>query len=338
VFFPPATDLPPGSEGSIQIPGRDWHDGDIVELECRAGQTLIDQFHFRIGKREISFPAPAGPAPKVTEDNQSLTVQGGDFRIVFSKATGLISEGTYRGHSIIEGGPFLNLGGTGLSPWWLISMHHSSTEAEAVINLVGAHVARHGSGPGMSTEFEIRVDGQGLITTTYTLHEPVKAATQVGLSYVLSSSVDRLSWERKALWSAYPADHLGRPQGTAHRHSSHAAPAYRHPPVGPWSEDTKDFFLFGPDDPGDRGTNDFRSLKENIWWAACGLAGTSLGVKAEADGSASARAEAWPDGKVQVNINHLWAYSDLGYGVSMPKIALEAGYKNTVRLRLAEVA
>jgi hypothetical protein len=39
--------------------------------------------------------------------------------------------------------------------------------------------------------------------------------------------------------------------------------------VGPWSEDTKDFFLFGLDDPGGRGTNDFRSLKENIWSASC---------------------------------------------------------------------
>ena len=103
-------------------------------------------------------------------------------------------------------------------------------------------------------------------------------------------------------------------------------------------DDTQDFFLFGPDDPGNRGTNDFRSLKENIWWAACGLADAQLGIRAESDGTVAARVEVLPDGKVQFNIDHLWAYTDLGYGVTMPKIALEAGYRNTVRLRLTEVA
>jgi hypothetical protein len=67
------------------------------------------------------------------------------------------------------------------------------------------------------------------------------------------------------------------------------------------------------------------------------LAGTALGAKAESDGTAAARAEVWPDGKVQFNINHLWAYADLGYGVSMPRINLDAGYKNTVRLRLTDI-
>ena len=78
-------------------------------------------------------------------------------------------------------------------------------------------------GPGMSTEFEIRIDGQGLITTAYTLHDPVKAANEVGVSYILSSSIDQLSWDRKALWSAYPNDHIGRPIGIARRQSTFRA-------------------------------------------------------------------------------------------------------------------
>jgi hypothetical protein len=38
------------------------------------------------------------------------------------------------------------------------------------------------------------------------------------------------------------------------------------------------------------------------------------------------------DGKVQFNIDNLWAYTDLGYGVSTPPITLERGYNNVVRL------
>jgi hypothetical protein len=273
----------------------------------------------------------------VLEDTQSLTVQGRDFHIVFDKGSGLIREGVFRGHKILEGGPFLNLGSARLSPWWLISLKHSATPKEVVINLTGAHVARRGSGPGMGMLLEIRIDGQGLIATEYTLRDAVKDVNEVGIAFVLPSSVERLSWDRQALWSLYPHDHIGRPQGTARRNSSDSYRVYRHEPVGPWATDTKDFFLFGPDDPGDRGTNDFRSLKENIWWAACGLAGTRLGVRAESDGTASARAEVRPDGKVQLNINHLWAYTDLGYGISMPRIALDGGYKNAVRLRLTEI-
>jgi hypothetical protein len=186
----------------------------------------------------------------------------------------------------------------------------------------------------MSTELEIRIDGQGLITTKYTLRDPLKAANAVGIRYVLTSSIDQLSWERKAPWSAYPPDHIGRPQGTARRESRFARQVYRQPPQGPWSEDTQDFFLFGPNDPGGRGTNDFRSRKENIWYASCGWVDASYQVRAESDGSAAARLEVLPDGKVQFYIDNLWAYTDLSYGISMPAITLERGYTNVVRLRL----
>jgi len=335
-LFPPTLNAAPGAQDTLRVPARDWRDGEVVELQFfGAAKTPIDEFHIRIGKRVVTFPGPEGPAPKVTENNQSLTVQGADFHIVFSKATGLISEGVFRGKRILEAGPFLNLGTMALPPWWLINMRHNSTADEVVINLIGAHVARRGSGPGMSAAFEIRVDGQGLITTAYTLHDPVKAANEVGISYVLSSSIDQLRWDRKAPWSAYPKDHIGRPQGTAKRQSSFAAQTYRHPPAGPWSEDTKDFFLFGPDDAGGRGTNDFRSLKENIWSASCGLADGSARVRVESDGTAAARVEVRPDGKVQFNIVNLWAYADLGY-TGIPSNTLERGYSNVVRLRLMD--
>jgi len=189
----------------------------------------------------------------------------------------------------------------------------------------------------MSAEFEIRIDGQGLITTEYTLRDGVRAASEVGISFVLASSINQLSWERKALWSAYPSDHIGRPQGTARRQSRFGARAYRQAPEGiPWSEDTQDFFLFGPNDAGGRGTNDFRSLKENIWYAACSSSDAAYQVRAESDGSAAARAEVLADGKVQFNIDNLWSYTDLGYGIAVSPISLEQGYTNTVRLRLGE--
>jgi hypothetical protein len=63
-----------------------------------------------------------------------------------------------------------------------------------VINLAGAYMARRGAETErVSAEFEVRIDGQGLITTEYTLHDRPKASSEAGLAYVLSSSIDRFN-------------------------------------------------------------------------------------------------------------------------------------------------
>jgi hypothetical protein len=331
-------DLAPGREGAINVPGRGWQAGEILNLKfIRTGGILVDEFNLRIGKRVVSLPAEIGPAPKVAEDARSLTVQGPDFTVVFDKVTGLISEGTFRGKRIIEGGPFVTLGSDPLPPWWLTSMSHSSTPEAAVIKMHGAYMANRGGGIVLGVEFEIRIDGHGLITTRYTLQDQPKSAIEMGIAFTLSSAVDRLTWDRKALWSAYPPDHIGRPHGTAMRHPSGPAEAYRTEPKRPWSQDSKNFFLYGSGDPGGRGTNDFRSLKENIWHASCHLAETNLGVRAESDGTAAVRAEVLPDGKVLFHINNLWSYADLAWGNYAPPITVERGYQNIVRMRLTDI-
>jgi hypothetical protein len=256
--------------------------------------------------------------------------------VVFDKVTGLISEGTFRGKRIIEGGPYLNLGSQPLPPWWLTSMNYSTSPDAAIITTTGDYLARRENLRGAKVNFEIRIDGQGLITTQYTIRDQPKDMSEVGIAFTLSSTINQLAWDRKALWSAYPPDHIGRPQGTALRDSGGPAESYRSVPKGTWSQDTKNFFLYGPDDPGGRGTNDFRSLKENIWHASCVVAGTNLGVRAESDGTAAVRAEVLPDGKVRFNINNLWGYPDLAWGNDAPPIAIDRGYTNAVRLRFTD--
>jgi len=329
--------LGPGGQGKIRVPAHAWHDGDVVNLKFyRAGGILVDEFNLRLGDETMVFPAAKGPAPKITEDAQFITVQGSEFAIVFDKRKGLISEGVFRGRRILEGGPFLNLGSVALAPWWPTSIRHSATTEEAVINLSGDCMARRGDADPVSVEFEIRIDGHGLITTEYIIHGQPKGITEVGVAYTLSSSIDRLVWNRKSLWSAYPPDHIGRPQGTAVRIASLPAETYRSEPKGSWSQDSKDFFLFGPDDRGGRGTNDFRSLKENIWRASCVLAGTDLRVRAESDGTAAVRAEVQPDGNIQFHIDNLWGYPDLAWGNYVQPLTIEPGYKNRVRIRLTD--
>ena len=126
------------------------------------------------------------------------------------------------------------------------------------------------------------------------------------------------------------------PPGNGYEGSDRPGRSLPQPPQGPWSQDSKDFFLYGPDDPGGRGTNDFRSLKENIWHASCILGGTDLRVRAESDGMAAVRAEVLQDGKVRFHIDNLWGYPDLEWGNYDPPVTVERGYKNSVRLRLTD--
>lgn len=329
--------LAPGGDGVITVPGRAWRNGEVVNLKFICSRRiLVDEFNLRIGNRSVQFPAEKGPAPKVAEDTHSLTVQGADFALVFDKTTGLIKEGTFRGKHVIESGPVVTLGAAELPPWWLTSLSYRSTSEAVVISLSGAYMARRGGGQVLGAEFEIRVDGQGLITTNYTLRGEPKGMSEVGIAFTLTPATDRLSWDRKGLWSVYPDDHIGRAQGVAARESNIPAEVYARVPEGPWSQDTKDFFLFGREDQGGRGTNDFRSLKENIWRASCILQGTDLRLRAESDGTAAVRTEVLPDGKVKFCVDNLWAYPDLVWGNYCPPITLDRGYKNSVRVRLTD--
>jgi hypothetical protein len=36
---------------------------------------------------------------------------------------------------------------------------------------------------------------------------------ELGIAYLLPHNINRLEWKRKALWAAYPVDHIGRPNG-----------------------------------------------------------------------------------------------------------------------------
>jgi hypothetical protein len=206
----------------------------------------------------------------------------------------------------------------------------------------------------LGVDFEIRVDGTGRIQTDYRLFGSLpfpgvrgpawvrhaEGFSEVGVVFLLSAATDELSWDRKGLWSAYPAHHIGRNAGTALRGEKEADEVYGHRPEGPWSSDEADFFLFGRKDAGGRGSADFRSLKENIWSATALQTGPGRGVRVESDGSAAVRLEVvdpGADGRVRLIVDDLWNYPELGWGNYMKNpILVGAGYASSVELRLVE--
>jgi hypothetical protein len=107
---------------------------------------------------------------------------------------------------------------------------------------------------------------------------------QFGLLFSLPSGYDVLTWRRLGLWSVYPDDDPGRPEGTAtaHPHKSRFVEEPRRVPSWEWKENSNGL-----------GSNDFRGTKEHILHAS--LRGPRNNVFSVAsDGTQGARA--WVDG------------------------------------------
>ncbi len=344
----------PHSEGSLQIPARNWHDGDVVSLKFqRADGLVVEESALPVSPVLPALPKPQGPAPQITEDTNAITVAGKDFSLVFSRQTGLITRGIFQGAEIIKGGPYLHIIATDqgkstvdLPPWSLKQITTSREDNEAVVHITGNY------GPA-EVDFGLRIDGTGLITTKYKLgafpFTPPEAHpkpwdnshfggfSEVGISFVLTNGVDRLVWNRKSLWSFYPADHVGRNVGLAQR-----APAN-----GSWAQGGGSGGRggFGGGAPGggsaDNASNDFRAMKEYIYSAVALVGGTELGLQALSDARDAVRMDASAisqNGGVSMIINNEWNYPQLGNSNFMkPPVTVGEGYENTVRVRFARI-
>ena len=106
-----------------------------------------------------------------------------------------------------------------------------------------------------------------------------------------------LQWDRRGEWSVYPADHIGRLRGTA--------PAFPHhdnvvPPTRPWSQDMSPM-----------GSNDFRSTKRHIHWAAI-HGSEGQGTLVESDGRQHVRASVETD-RISVHVNDWFGGTNVGW-------------------------
>lgn len=302
--------------GMLSIPARAWKDDEKLDLKfALASGTVIDEFLLPVNPGPVKLPMPQGPAPKLEQANGKITITGEHFQVVFDEAKGLIRDASVEGHTVFVDGPYLDLLGSGLAygEWWCDAISARIDGNEAVLSIEGNYAV-------IAASFEVRIDGTGLMTTKYTVdHVPgepppptyspwdatsVGGYSEVGVSYMLPNSTSSLAWKRHALWSVYPADHIGRPEGTAAK-----------------------------------GTDNFRATKEHIYEATA-IAGEGASATALSDGhdavrlSADAGYRALPGG-IRMGIHNEWNYPDIGLGnYAKPPIVVKDGYRNTVYLRL----
>lgn len=299
-------DIAPHNNGKLEIPVLNLKDGDILNLKFYDGYGMYtDEFNLPVSPPIPVFPGIQGPTPDLTESNESIVVKGIEFEITFSKSDGLVKKGVFRGEEILKGGPSFNLvGGIPLKSWKFRSISATKDKNEVVVSLSGSYEP-------VDISFEIRIDGNGLITTDYKLNKfgvvpPIATKIpwnnqdgggfeEVGISWLLTSNIDQLAWNRKGLWSVYPEGHIGRNKGVAQRHLPGEPWKFGTRPSRPWSLDELDFSVYGQYDFGGRGTNDFRSMKENIYSASAIDSKSKNSVRVESVGSDAVRLEIVPD-------------------------------------------
>lgn len=305
-------DLGPHSSGVIELPPRRWTEGEKLQLEFRFNGALVEQAQLRVGMQPRTRRRPAAGSIALEDRVDDYRISGARFSVTVSRLTGLITEAKLDGEPILLGGPFLDVGGGAVTSWQM-TRSEVKREANCIVLLTEGAGKAVEAIDGISVQFEVVIDVEGGITTRY--HADVKSGQypDLGIAYLLPESFDALAWSRKALWSVYPKDHIGRPEGTALRRPDHASPAYRQEPTWPWSEDSGDYFLWGKSgfDPG--GTNDFRSLKPNIWWASLGAREGKIQVRAEAHADVAVRASV-QNGAVCFSLYNYWSYPDIVWG------------------------
>jgi len=309
-------DLAPHKAGNLSLPGRAWKDGDRVALKVTARGAVVDDFLIAVHPPKPALPTPQGPAPKLETAGAKVVITGPHFKVVFDKYRGLIDSASYDGKVILTDGPFLNLLGSGISypEWWCDSFDARVDGNEAVVSMKGNYAV-------FKASFQVRIDGEGLIATKYTIdHIPgdpppstyspwdansMGGYSEVGASYMLPAATTTLTWRREGLYSTYPAAHIGRPEGTAQN-----------------------------------GTDDFRATKEHIYQAAVN-AGQGATATALSDGRDAVRlyADSNPGrsmvGGLRFCINNEWNYPDIGIGnYAKPPLLIRDGYSNTVYLKL----
>lgn len=305
-------DIAPHTSGFLEIPARHWLPGEKLKLDFRANQSLVEQVELTVGSTTRSARSSAPGSLSCNDRVNDFLITGEKFSLVVSKETGLITEAMLGEEHIVQGGPFFDIGNGAITSWQM-TRSEVKREGNGIIVLTeGAGKAVEGI-DGIPVRFEILIDPDGCITTRYRAETKAGDYPNLGVAYLLPDSFDRLSWKRKAPWSGYPNDHIGRPEGVALRRPSHPMPPYRQEPTWPWSEDTGDYFLWGKSgfDPG--ATNDFRTLKANIWSATLSRQKGKARVRTEANADIAVRTSL-QSGAVCLSIYNYWSYPDLTWG------------------------
>ena len=323
-------DVPPRASGTITIPA-EARPEDTLELQFFDGKRLVNSFRLPFRPRpaeQWTMGRPAGiaeePPDRYLSGASVVYLRGGACELAYERKSGELMWGLAAGNQVLLKGPRLHVlkseAPAGEDPTgWKFS---GETHGDGFIRWNGSF------GNDWTGGYEIHLDRDGHVEFGYefTYHGPDLWVRELGLKFDLPLAFRRLEWERRAEYTVYPDDHIGRPHGIA---LAHPDPLQLVPPR------ERPFAL----DDHAWGSNDFRSAKRNVYWAA--LSGGWGAVKVVSDGSQTVRCTLTPH---EVSLKVLDFYGGSGGPKEWSVLGFQYGagrliktgetVKGTVRLRL----
>ena len=290
-------DLPPHQSGILRIdPGIKDLDGKIMTVKFTSPQGYeVETCDIEIGNvKRDNFPfLKITPSQLSTEEkNGILSVTGKDFEWQFDLKKGKIKSSVTEGDTIMKGGATLMMlslttGECKTEHSLHIPFHNetcsgqktSGTSWKQESDTVTVSVNEEYKEAKGKTKYIFTPDGK--LTVKYDFTSKVNMnPRQWGMVFSVTPETKHLKWYRKGLWSRYPADHIGRVNGEAVPFGENAffPDSLQHQPKGEWRFDANKL-----------GTNDFRSTKENIYWASLTDDG-GKGIVVTSDGKEAFRA------------------------------------------------
>ena len=278
--------VPPHGKGTIAIrPKRADLKGRTLDLKFLRNGVTVDSYKLPIGQAAPTAAAVSSrPKHRVelVQTKETIAARGDGFEWVISRETGQVVKATRNGHTVLVGGPVLmvlttkeydmpqgvlrprpasfSLLNETCSGWNATSVSTARSDGAVEITVAGQYKEAAGG-------YSLRIgpDGEAVVgyRFVYAGGEKVPPVPrQIGMVFYAPRSLDTLRWKRKAQWSVYPEDHIGRAEGVARALPDPSLPAkegawmevaYREKPSWPWFADANAL-----------GTRDFRATRRNI--------------------------------------------------------------------------
>lgn len=222
-----------------------------------------------------AIPELVNGGVKVIASDTSYQIISKDVVYDFSRSSGTLTSVKKHSHTIINGpvkmyaiphlkenevidyipqeqtGEIVGFTSDPLENWHMESESVRRTEKGIAITVKG----KYGDNPA---ELVYTFDGNNRLRIDYILNifKIGDGIRQIGMGVNLPDNYDTLRWKRKSLWSVYPDDHIGRPEGVAKAFYPETLSDYlkhRTIPQHGFNKDGNEY-----------GSNDFRSTKQNI--------------------------------------------------------------------------
>jgi beta-galactosidase len=268
--------LAPHNSGILRIhPLNNEIDGKILTVKAYSPYNLlIDESAIAIGEInyvDIPFVPASKEALQIKEDQLSINISNSEVKWIFDKKNGKIVSAIFKGDTLINGGaelmilplhseecktehslniPFIN---NTCKEWVLNSVSSGANNDTVSIVVKGSYKEAE-----ILLNYYFLKGGIMVIGYTFIAKEAVDPR-QIGLVFSVPRTNENLSWFRKGYWSSYPDWHIGRINGKAQ-----PFPANCYFINKPGKEPAVEWRF----DANELGTNDFRSTKDNIYWAA----------------------------------------------------------------------